>query len=505
MQILDGGEMTVSSGGEATSIKLLSNGSMRLEKGMANFTSIASGATQTIAAGGYGYMTQNIGGVQIIDGAYATDRMGTFASNAIQEIRSGAALNELFVSSAVQKISANAVASNTQLKAWGSQVIFSGGTAVHTVIDRGLQEMYGGSAVNTEIISGTQKASYGGYIHSTILNGGQQYVHGTDWQNTLTGETRVSKVFVYDTTINNGATQTIGWATEAVSTTVNSGGRQIVWGDTASGWEAIVSNTVVNDGGLTIVSNGGVVKDATIHSGGSLLLSSGAALQGDIMLSGGLLIAGIYLGHSSIDATEATITLDVTGRIPENKVQIGSIGNLVGANYCLTVSSEQESGTYWLASGANSFNDAITLFVDGTQCSELVVGKSLTWMGEDDSHLEFTLSVSDGILSLDVLHLNETRGAESDVASTVNAALGNAVVFKDETEVSLTLDEDGSLNLNVVNAVENTRHFSDTSFADAVMDYSNLVSFAEDATAPMASDLLTDYRPLEDLNKGLLA
>ena len=80
-------------------------------------------------------------------------------------------------------------------------------------------------------------------------------------------------------------------------------------------------------------------------------------------------------------------------------------------------------------------------------------------------------------------------------------------MFEDETEVSLSLDDNGTLSLNVANASEsNATRFDDgIGVANAVLEYANLVSDAENAMVLEASNYLRSDSIIEERNRGMLA
>ncbi len=154
------------------------------------------------------------------------------------------------------------------------------------------------------------------------------------------------------------------------------------------GNESYVQSAVVSSGGV-LEANGGLLTGTTrITSGGTLILSN-AELTGTVNLAGDLEIKGTN------NASGANINIDLTGKKPEDTYIVDGIKNLTGASWTVSLASDHEAGSYYLARDAEGFNQTVTVNVDNKAVGTLTVngdklkvdGISYSLVLEDDGKL----------------------------------------------------------------------------------------------------------------------
>ena len=154
------------------------------------------------------------------------------------------------------------------------------------------------------------------------------------------------------------------------------------------GNESYVQSAVVSSGGV-LEANGGLLTGTTrITSGGTLILSN-AELTGTVNLAGDLEIKGTN------NASGANINIDLTGKEPDDTYIVDGIKNLTGASWTVSLASDHEAGSYYLARDAEGFNQTVTVNVDNKAVGTLTVngdklkvdGISYSLVLEDDGKL----------------------------------------------------------------------------------------------------------------------
>ncbi|MFP1590569.1 hypothetical protein ACLB1M_01465 [Escherichia coli] len=111
----------------------------------------------------------------------------------------------------------------------GEQQVSSGGSAVDTAVEGGLQTVFGGGSVSGTLINnGEQQVSSGGSAVDTTINGGLQTVFGGG--------------SVSGTLINNGEQQ-VSSSGSAVGTTINGGLQTVSVAEMSQGLSLITGSS----------------------------------------------------------------------------------------------------------------------------------------------------------------------------------------------------------------------------------------------------------------------
>ena len=153
-----------------------------------------------------------------------------------------------------------------------------------------------------------------------------------------------------------------------------------------------VINTAVTSGGVMYVSKDAVVSDLHVNSGGSAVLSAGTILTGSQTYAGKVQLTG------KVDASEADVYLDISGRSVFSNAIINDLSALAAGSFHITISATQADGTYILANNAADFQNTITVNVKDTECGTLTVnGTAVEWQG-----MSLKLQRNAGTLSLSV-------------------------------------------------------------------------------------------------------
>ncbi|MCR4573505.1 MAG: AIDA repeat-containing protein [Lentisphaeria bacterium] len=281
----------------------------------------------------------------------------------------------------------------------GSMNVSNGGVANQTTVNRGsVMVEEGGSAVSTTIHSGGAMAvSFGGTATSTTVNAsGSLSVSDEAVVKATTVDGSMGRFFV-----SSGGT--------ATSTTVASGGSVVV---SNSG---TLSSTTIATSGKLIVSNGGTAKDLILYNGGSMVVYSGGILKGSVMLAGMMTLSG------TVDASNASITFDVSQRTENSSVLIANFNHIDTAEYFVTVAANQTEGQYRLAGNAADFNGSMTLTVKDTNLTTRLSRDTVATVGRKD----YSLVVNSGILWLTVT--GEGIPAPINLSNTNNELLWTSV------------------------------------------------------------------------------
>ncbi|MEA4863068.1 MAG: AIDA repeat-containing protein, partial [Victivallaceae bacterium] len=435
-RIYKGGRLVVS-GGSAVSATVSSGGGLEFSGGVVTGLKQEVGGTLKI------YLSSGGGGS--ING---TNASGTFSFDGTK------ASNFIIYSSGVLYLGRGRTAYNTVVSAGGSHYINGGTGSSGRIYADGLEYVGGGVAFGTVISSGGEQLLYGGAASGSIIcAGGSQFV----------AETGIA----YDTIVSAGGELWVGDPNyknddvipiyldcgSAFRTVLMSGGKLYV----ASGQECRVDSLVQSEGGIlnimvgdetTVIRgtnesgaffvSGGVASNTIIYSGGVQGFWDSGTANKTVVSSGGKLAANgvlVYLSgltvHSggiadvtnsrisgviSFGATmtnfhavvngSATINLLVNERSTSDAAILsGSSVIARSANYSVTVSSSQKSGSYKLAAGDAIFDGGITVYsTSGTKLGTLKIDGKLESGGNN-----YTLTVSNNTLLFTV------NGSESDI------------------------------------------------------------------------------------------
>ncbi|MFA6104284.1 MAG: AIDA repeat-containing protein, partial [Victivallaceae bacterium] len=318
--INSGGKQDVGYGGMANSTTINSGGSQVVWSGGANFTIIGSGGSQRISSGCSANVINQQSGAAIIADTGATITGGTNArtdGHSAFSIVSGVASNFLLENGGYLTIWSGHSAVDTVI-AYGCQNIYSGGTANFATINSGGTQLisYGGVANSTIMKNGSQYIYFGGTANSTVISSGKMWISSGGTANVINQQSGAAIITNTGATITSGTNTRTGGhsaffiisgvasnflltnggklsvlsghsATETViaygqqwiapagtanSTTINSGGFQYVFGTD--------NHSVINSGGILMIGNGGSSIDFNLSAGGILGWDFNATISG---------------------------------------------------------------------------------------------------------------------------------------------------------------------------------------------------------------------------------
>ncbi|WP_137530647.1 autotransporter outer membrane beta-barrel domain-containing protein, partial [Escherichia coli] len=237
---------------------------------------------------------------------------GTHISGGEQNISSGGSAVDTTIEEGLQTVLNGGNVSGTHISG-GEQNISSGGSAVDTTIEVGLQTVFDGGSVNGTIIDGgEQHISSGGSAINTTLDGYQTVFNGGNATGTTIngGFQNISSGGSATSTIINAGFQEVSSGGSATSTTINAGFQALYDSSIASG-------TVINNG-FQLISSGGSAINTTIKGGSQEVSDGGRAIETTItsgwqnVLSGGvatetLIVGGVQTIYDGGSASEITI------------------------------------------------------------------------------------------------------------------------------------------------------------------------------------------------------
>ncbi|HAH6797283.1 TPA: autotransporter outer membrane beta-barrel domain-containing protein [Escherichia coli] len=212
----------------------------------------------------------------------------------LQTVFDGGSVNGTIIDGGEQHISSGGSAINTTLD--GYQTVFNGGNATGTTINGGFQNISsGGSATSTIINAGFQEVSSGGSATSTTINAGFQALYDSS--------------IASGTVINNGF-QLISSGGSAINTTIKGGFQEVSDGGRAiettitSGWQNVLSGGVATEtlivGGVQTIYDGGSASEITINSGYQVISSGGSVTTTTIYRGGEQSITNAGLATGTI-------------------------------------------------------------------------------------------------------------------------------------------------------------------------------------------------------------
>ncbi|HAK2985715.1 TPA: autotransporter outer membrane beta-barrel domain-containing protein, partial [Salmonella enterica] len=236
----------------------------------------------------------------------------TLISGGEQRVSSGGSAVDTTIEEGVQTVLNGGNVSGTHISG-GEQNISSGGSAVDTTIEVGLQTVFDGGSVNGTIIDGgEQHISSGGSAINTTLDGYQTVFNGGNATGTTIngGFQNISSGGSATSTIINAGFQEVSSGGSATSTTINAGFQALYDSSIASG-------TVINNG-FQLISSGGSAINTTIKGGFQEVSDGGRAIETTItsgwqnVLSGGvatetLIVGGVQTIYDGGSASEITI------------------------------------------------------------------------------------------------------------------------------------------------------------------------------------------------------
>ena len=460
--INSGGSMYISSGGTANSTT--ANGSIFIfSGGTANSTTVNSGGRMYISSGGTANSTTvNSNGSMYISGG------GTAIDTTINDYGAmcvcGIAYWTIVNSSGFIYVSEGGIANSSTVDNGGSMTIFHSGTANSTTVNKkGSVVVSSGGVMSSATVCGGIRVSSGGIVNDAVIDAyGSLTIYNGSLHNAIVnsyGFLYASGGILNDVTVNSGGSMRIsgygGSAATASNTTVNSGGR------VSAMQKAVLSNTVINVGGSaellysgsaydTTISSGGVMTayyykatallhNVNVSSGGMLCFGSGtAAYNNGVQVTGTLNLAGtLFVTEKSVDMSEATVNLILADRSAEDDYIINGFDRMTSPTYTITVSADQEYGTYKLAQGAENFAGSISVGDGSVNFGSVAVdGKDLIHAQKryslDRANGKLTLSISEADTTPPELTVscNPTGWTNKSVTLTVSANEDCSILYQ---------------------------------------------------------------------------
>ena len=328
------------------------------------------------------------------------------------------------------------------------------GTVSNTIINSGgfmaigYHPSYKNTVNNVTVNAGGSLFVYSGASCAAIKeNGGYVSVDDsakvTFTRNTFSGLVLTSFATVHSGTtadrsvLDSGANLLVYSGGVANNTTVNYFGAIHLCG-------GIANNTTLCDGTL-IVSSGGVANSTTANSLSMLRVNSGGVAsnttigsEASLFLDGGTLIgshslAGYITGSGN--ATGAIFNLQIDKRKTSDGYIIQNYSSISGAPKCnITVSGNQQNGTYNLAYNASSFTGSMTITNGSTHYGSVTVNSNdLIYNGKT-----YSLDQSNGQLTLTISVCDITPpvkpSASASTSSPTNSDIVVSAIFSSDSE-----------------------------------------------------------------------
>ena len=373
------GRLDLFSRGTTNNTMVSSGGTFGISGGMANNTTVAGGRADLFTGGSANNTTVNSNGTFGISGGMASSI--TIDSDGQVVLSTGTVINTR-VNSGGKFIISSGEVNRTTVNVGGSMVIHSSSAVVKDIVENGgyvhvpgtgKNATFSANSFNGTILSGITATLHSGTtaIDASVFSDGRIDVFSggiaSETMINAGGSLIISSGGKTDnTTVNSGGFLSVGPYGSANSTTVNSGGSMKISFQEACATEILENGGYVNVGngatatfvphainGLALsgtsatVHSGTTAIDTTIGSGGILSAFSSGKLTGKTnILSGGSVYAEWY----------AILDYDISELKPEAEARINNLSLVQGApGFTLTVSDDQEYGTYTLAGKATDF------------------------------------------------------------------------------------------------------------------------------------------------------
>ena len=449
-------EMIISSGGVANRTRIVSGGAIYISNGgVANSTSISCGEHHANGhcGGVWGSMVIFSGGTanitKIDHGSCDISSGGVANSTTIYEgrlyISSGGVANHTSVRHSdgfmciysggvanyteVIRASSNflgrhgmyisgGVANSTTVRSGGELIVCGGGTANITTMYNGSMHICGGGVANSTTVnrSGTMYIYNGGVANSTTVNEyGKMYIDSGCVATEIIengGYVRVVKcanvTFASNTitglTLSSHA-MTVHSNTVASSTTIYRRGTMVIY----SG--GVANSTTVNEYGEMDIGNGGVANSTTVNEYGKMYIGSGGVHHGSLFLGSKCEV------HASVGSI---IDFTVSNSSTTDTYLINDLSLIHGTpTYTITVSANQEIGTYKLARGVEDFNEILTIMDSNVVYGNISVnGYKLVY---NDKSYQLKAHDGDLTLTIDKLDIQNTGlMVKADITNITN-------------------------------------------------------------------------------------
>ena len=426
--VIEGGEQIISSGVIYETTIVSSGGSIRISRGgIANAPTVYDGGGIDVYSGGLirgavissGYLTIHSSGTAdfttIVDGGSMFISNGGYASDTI-------------CSSGSVTVFADGIADGVDVRSKGKLHISSGGTLTGqmTFENGAIVSAHSGAIIDFDLTGTTAGApalmndfsivrGTPAYTLYTLTVDGMQETGSYALAENATG-------FAQTITVRNPAGEELGTISVGGSlATANAQYTLRIFQGVLSVSVAEISSASVVSSGLVlldegrIVSDGEIYEDTTIFSGGWLYVSSGGVaddvyvdFQGEMIVSsGGKATGNLYLeDQMGISFEEGSILeFDLRDTPPGAPALVNDLSRIEGTPaYTLVVNTDQGYGVYFLARGAEGFDQTISVVNKiGEGLGTLSVGNSLTLSG-----IDFTLVLSEGALCLSVTANSDT-------------------------------------------------------------------------------------------------
>ena len=430
-------KMLISSGGMANSITINSGGNLTVSSGgTANFVNIASSGALMIHSGGsatgvyvsrYGALTAKSG--TMISGLHVLSRGSTgvsgnqlydahlYSSAWLSCLDRTVASGGVIGSDAQLYLGSGAAGSSFSVARMGTLYVDNGGSAYDTRLeDDGrmiiLGEAYGISAAGASICLGDSAFAIYDEAGWPTSNSYEEDIHASG-------------------TVLNSSWMLVYYGASATETEITSNSWQHVY------WGGSAVRTQITSSGYLTVHQSGTADTVYLHSGGYMRLYTGAIIKGDVNVGGKVTVwkAGTSATEDVIRAYGARVNFALDERKSSDEAIITDLGMIMGATYSVSVSENQQNGTYRLAEGATDFSGSITVKSadSGFVYGNLSVGKSLSGNG-----YSFSLSKDSDILSISVHIVDTIPPVKPTASANITTATDQSVT------VTATFSEDSA-------------------------------------------------------------
>jgi len=390
--VYDGGGIDVYSGGLINGA-VISSGYLAIHSsGTANFTTIVDGGSMYISNGGYASDTVCLSGsVTVYDGGIA-DGVDVKSRGRLHISSGGTVTGQMtFENGAIVSAHPGAIidfgltGTTAGAPALMNDLSIVRGTPIYTLTVDGMQES--GKYVLAENATGFDKTI-------TVRNPAGEELGTISAGGSLATANAQYTLRLFQGVLSVSVAEIPGASVVSSGLVLLDEGRIVSDGE-------IYEDTTIFSGGWLYVSSGGVADNVYVDFQGEMIVSSGGKATGNLYLEDPM---GISFEEGSI------LEFDLLDTPPGAPAIVNDLSRIEGTpDYTLVVNADQANGVYFLARGAEGFDETITVTNKiGEELGTLSVGGTITLSG-----IDFTLVLSEGTLCLSVT-------ADSDTPVTYN-------------------------------------------------------------------------------------
>ena len=161
--------------------------------------------------------------------------------------------------------------------------------------------------------------------------------------------------------------------------------------------EGLAMDTTVTSGGVMNVLSGGSLIGVEVRGGGIMSVSSGANISGEVTLGGRMIV------ENATNFANTTVNYRLDCNTPQSEALIPNLGNVSSlSSLGIQISRRETYGSYTLASNTTIDNTIVMYNMTSGGTSMCSLSSGTTNASATDLHRSYTLTNSDGVITMGV-------------------------------------------------------------------------------------------------------